>query len=523
MSGQWQFERLYTHGEGIYRITDQSDPQYPVGALWDALNMVYADESDNPEMMRGATRIGGTTMGGAVSGLFDYDDGTRLVACVTDGKVYQYTSGDWAVESGARATGNSTSATARWNAENFYGATTADNLLVLCNGIDAPAKYNGTDVTDLGGSPPSTGNFPTEFMGRLWMAAGDVVYASAPNNCEGWTIAGGAKQMAVARGNDGPILGLRKHGIGTNESVLLVFKANSVYRIRPTLTFSAADIAQVSSEIGLTSARTIKQAGPEGAEHLTFSSSQGLEMLSATNTSVGVSIQNITRWPKKIISLRNQAQMDVAWSLFNIDRRELLFYYPTGSNTIPKEGIIGNFARPRKQPRWTRMDRANLTCGTMFKDSGTRRVQYVGDSAGKVYQMHIATATAFDGSPFTGRIITPCHMQGQINFMKEYGYSFVDVQTEAGYNVEVYQILQRRGLTSVSNRVPLEILGSESGWGEGYWGEAVWGGISYAGERIRPPGGRRGAGLSHIISSTRWFRLNSEVIAYKIKRDSIAA
>ena len=516
----WDIETIENHGEGIYRITNQWDPVFPPGALWDALNMVYADESDNPEVMRGTTRLGVTDMGGAVTGMFDHDSGTKLIASCADGKIYQYTGTDWAAESGAAASGNDTTATTRWNAEGFYGATSTADLTVLCNGIDAPAKYDNTDVTALGGSPPSTGNFPTEFMGRLALAQGDLVTFSAPNDCEQWTVAAGAKRIQVARGKDGPIVGMRNHG-----GVLLVFKRNSTYRIRPTQTFTSADVAQVSANIGLVSARTLADAGSEGAENLSWASSQGLEMIQATDTSVGWAVRNITRWPKNVMSFRNKAQMDVAWSDFNIDRRELYFHYPTGSNTIPKEGIIGNFARPRKLPRWTRMDKANLTAGVVYRSSGTEFVQYAGDSNGRVYLMHVDTASDWAGSPFTGRIITPYHVQKRAYRMKEYNWSFVDVQTEGNYDVRVNQAIMRRGLPAAAgdNVTALSVLGAESGWGEGEWAEAVWGGTTYAGERIRPPTVSRGAGLAHLIYSTRWFRLNTEAIEYMLKSDSLAA
>lgn len=158
----------------------------------------------------------------------------------------------------------------------------------------------------------------------------------------------------------------------------------------------------------------------------------------------------------------------------------------------------------------------------MFIDSGAE-IQVVGDSSGRVFKMHVETAQSWAGSPFTSRIITPFHGQGAPERMKEYGYSFLDVQTEASYSVSVTQLLMRRSLPAASNVGSLTILGAESGWGEGMWGDAVWGGISYAGERIRPKQARRGAAIAHIVSSTRWFRFNSEVIAFKIKRDSIAA
>ena len=519
MAGDWRMDRIINHGAGIYRITDRSDAAFPPGALWDALNCVYESESDNPEAMRGATRVGTTAMGGYVTAIFDYDNGTKLCASCSDGKFYEYTT-DWAAAAtGARKSGNNTTTTTRWHDCMFYGATTAKDLLVVCNGIDAPAKYEtSTGWTSLGGSPPATGNYPTEFMGRLWLASGDVVYASAPNDCENWTIALGAKQMVVGRGIDGNITGMFQHG-----GAMLVFKRSSVWRIRPTQTFTAADIMCVSDNIGCISNQTITQCGAEGAIDLVFASEQGLEMIHSTTTDVGINIQNISRGVKPIIEMRNKDTMSISWCLFNIDRRELYFNYPGATKVVPTVGLVANFARPRSAPRWTRMDRPNLTCGVIWKEDGTDYVQLAGDTDGRVHRMHVKTATAWSGSPYAGRIITPYHVQGAPERMKEYGYTWLDVQTEADYSVPVKQILMRRGLPSASNVATLAVTGVASGWGEGYWGTAVWGGTGYAGERIRPPQVRRGSGISHIIESTRWFRLNAEVVAYNYKTDQIAA
>lgn len=509
------------HGEGIYRITDQSDPSFPGGAVWDALNCVYESESDNLEAMRGATRVGTTAMSGAVTGLFDVDMGTKLVASCSDGKFYEYSGTDWAAAAtGARKAGNDTTATTRWNGAMFYGATTVKDLLIAGNGIDAPVKYEATSGWTTLTSAPATGNYPVSWMGRLWLFSGDIAYASAPNNCEGWTIAGGAKQMPIARGEGGSIVGAVEHG-----GVILVFKRSGVYRIRPTQTFTQADIVRVADNIGCVSHRTIVQAGSEGAENLVFASEQGLELLASTSTDVGYAIQNISRWPKAIIDSRNKDRMDVSWCLFNINRRELYFAFPNGTQTVPKVAVVGNFARPRKPPRWTRMDRPNLTAATIWREDGTDYVQIVGTTTGYVLRMHVRSSATWNDATFASRIITPYHTQKRPNWMKEYGYTWVDVNTEGDYPVTVNQVLMRRGLPAITaaNKATLAVTGVESGWGVGYWGTAVWGGLGYAGERIRPPSVRRGVGLAHYIESSNWFRLNSEIVAYTYKTDQTAA
>ena len=83
-------------GEGINRTMATNNPEYPRGACWDLLNMVYDRTSEDPEKMGGYTRLGSTDVGGAVSGLFDYDEGTRLISTDIGGKIYEYAGSDWA-------------------------------------------------------------------------------------------------------------------------------------------------------------------------------------------------------------------------------------------------------------------------------------------------------------------------------------------------------------------------------------------------------------------------------------------
>ena len=211
-------ERHFAYKNGIYRASSQVDPGYPNNALWDALNMVYDKDSDDPETLRGNTQYGTTAMGGAVSGLFNYNEGTKLVATAEDGKFYHYTGSDWAAESGARATGNSTTAGVRWSSAMFYGATSATTLMCSGNGVDAPTKYDGSNVTALGGSPPSTGKYPTAWQARLWWASGSTLYGSAVDDCEVYSTGSGGVQLSVYRGT-GDITGL--YAFGNN---LFIFK-----------------------------------------------------------------------------------------------------------------------------------------------------------------------------------------------------------------------------------------------------------------------------------------------------------
>ena len=369
----WDEEFFYSLGEGIYRVTAPNDPEAPRGAFFDLLNMVYERESDNPQAMRGATRLGSTDMGGKVTGLFDYKNGTRLVATSSDGKFYQYTGTDFAVEGGATATGNSTSAHARWSATNFYGATTETDLLVACNGIDAPVKYNGADVTALGGSPPSTGNYPVVWQGRVWMASGSTLFYSVVDDCEDWSAGGGGGSINIYRGFDGDITGLAAFA-----NTLFIFKRASTYRISTTAAFSTINVRNVSTKKGCVSHHTIQEGGPNGDDWLIYISEHGVDAYMPSSVSSGFKPRELGRWIKPILEARNVDRMDVSWAIFNLDRAEYLVEYPTASAVDPQVGLLANMAREgNRRPRWTRLGKQTLTAGAIFVEDNTKYYQYV--------------------------------------------------------------------------------------------------------------------------------------------------
>jgi len=513
MPTQWREIANYDYGEGIYRVTASTDPKFPKNALYDALNVVYEGDSNNPSGMPGATRLGSTAMGGAVSGLFDYNNGDKAVATSEDGKIWHYGS-DWTVSSGARATGNSTTAGVRWSGEMFYGATTTANLLVLANGVDAPIRYDTSNgAVSLGGSPPSTGNFPIAWQGRLWLFAGSTAYYSAPNDCEDWTTGGGGGSVTVYRGHDGDITGA---AIFANN--LFVFKRSSVYRIAPTSTFTEVNVRNVNSSVGCVSHQTIAEVTGSDVNLLVWWSEHGIEAISPSTASAGFETRNTARWVQPLASFRNIDAMSTAWSLFNINRMEYWSAYPTGSRTIPSRWLIGNFSRSRQRARWTRSDRQNMTAGMVFNTSNTGYDQYVGDSSGKVYKMFDTSTDNWDGSKFLRRTQTAYDVNNAPNRMKRYGHSHVSVETPASSTVTSRQIMLRPSMPSPesSNTQNLARVGDADGWGVGQWGVALWGGSGYSGERIRPKTVQRALGMAHLIESYNTYTLRGITIASKV-------
>ena len=499
----YNIEKRFAYRNGIYRTSSQIDPGYPPDALWDALNMVYDKDSDDPQSMYGNTQYGSTAMGGAVSGLFDFDEGTKLAATAEDGKWYHYTAGNWAEEGGARATNNSTTAGVRWSAAMFYGASSAVNLLCAGNGVDAPVMYDGATVINLAGSPPAEGQYPTAWQGRLWWASGSTIFGSAVDDCEVYSVGSGGIQLNVYRGT-GDITGM--YAFGNN---LFIFKRQSIYRIAPTGSFSSESIVRnVSLKVGCVSHYTIA----EDEKGMSFESEHGIQRITGSAQSTGFSLGNISRNVKSIFDWKNKAHENKSWAIFNLDRMEYFFAYPIGTQAVPTHNLIANLTGGNT--RWTRSDRQNLTAGAVLSGT-TGYEQYVGDTDGKVWQMHDDTKWLWNGATMNSSAVTKYFEQGEPYRMKKYGWGYVNAEANGGYDINLTMNLIRAGMpASPNNRANVGATGGD-GWGVGEWGVATWGGEGRGGKRVRVTGGQRGYGLQMQIDSARWFRLLGTALASK--------
>jgi len=224
-----------------------------------------------------------------------------------------------------------------------------------------------------------------------------------------------------------------------------------------------------------------------------------------------------------LIALRNPAALAQAWGLYFPRRHEYYMYYPSGTATIPKQGVIANTARLNKPFRFTRTDMQNLTTGMIFLESGQQKM-IVGNNAGQVLEMH--SGDAWNTENYIGRIYTRAYTQGRPGWMKKYGYAYVSVEAAGSYGVTVRPTLGRRGLQGAPKLAQDITAPGGDGWGVGEWGEAYWGGAALAGTRIKPQRASRGSYLRlqvETLLKDQWFRLNGITIASKLRKNNIAA
>ena len=511
---------LYSNfGDGIDRRFLPNNPTYPKGSLWDLKNMIYDRSSEDAEKMGGVIQLGENTIGGTCTGLYDYDEGTMQVACSSDGGIYQRSTGNWAAATGGGAGTFNTASTTRWSGTMFYGATTAKRLLVLANDVsgNAPQRYdNSNGVAALGGSPPAAGKFPISANSRVWMAAGDNLFASATNDAEEW-VKKDSFNIQVDRGS-GDITGLFDAG-----GRILVFKRNRIYQI-PYDTERNTQVLKAHGSIGCVAHHTIAQIQVRGRSAVAFLSDSGLMAVIPTDTTGDWNVQHISEKVKKILDGRSFANQNKAWATFNNERLEYWCQYPT-STAIPSVGLVANMARERGAIRWTRHDRSKLTAGTMAVSAG-QDIQIAGTSTGKIYQMH--QGHNWDGAGYTGTWFTAAFNQGRMDYMKQYGRWFIDAATRGDYNVFVNASVGRKNLPmpTLKNEQGITDFGNVKGWGQGGWGVALWGGGGISGVHYRCGGVARGHYARLRISTTgsdQWFAVYGLHLESALASNTIAA
>ena len=514
-SGYHNRDRVEVLDGGIYRLMAQNNPEFPRDSLWDLYNMVYEKSSGDPEKAQGYTQLGTNTVADAVSGLFDYIEGTELIACSENGGVYKRTTGDWSTVSGGGAGTFSTTDDVRWTGQMTFGATTSSRLLVISNGVNAPQKYtSGAGISALGGSPPSTGKYLSSFAGRYWLVTGDTLHYSAADNVENWS-GGGSFQVDYGTGD---ITGLYVFG-----SQMLIFKRNKILRYVAGDSLASASILDVTNAAGTPSHHTIQETtGNLRSGSLLFMSDEGIHELRPTQATGAFYVTNTAENIKPILDNRDERYFSTCWATYNAPRGEYWLQYGI-SNARPDEGVIGNMAQ--RKARWTTHDMRTKTAGTMYLSSG-KRIQVIGDGSGNVYQLHDESYNR-DGAGYRGFVTTPAYAQQDRARMKVYGRTFLDAATNGTYPILSYETLGRSALPAPAGSTNSPSgFGAVDGWGTGEWGEAVWGGYTTQGQWFRPSSVRRGAWKRmrfETLGADQWFRVYGLAMEYSYRRAILAA
>lgn len=117
------------------------------------------------------------------------------------------------------------------------------DVLLCCNGADAPRSWNGTAMSTLGGTPPATGSVVAVHQNRVFMLDETQLSRlsfSALNNQADWTTANDAGSISVYPNDGQGLTGIVPFG---NEMILQ--KPSHVYRLQGTAPAAGYTITSV--------------------------------------------------------------------------------------------------------------------------------------------------------------------------------------------------------------------------------------------------------------------------------------
>lgn len=308
------------------------------------------DQFPNLTTRKGRQKYGSS--GGAVTNLLTNFSDQHLVRAV--GQTLQYNS------SGTTWTNiPGTFANTYWDAANFEVA--GAEALILTNGTDAVRYWNGTSLSNLGGSPPR-GKYITADPSRVFIAKDDIIYFCKFQDPSDWSAAEDSGFLQYYTFSGGDITALYNY-----KDIKYVWKEDSMAGLYGVNYFDYR-LMEVSNSIGCVSARTIQEVNGR----LIWLGMSDVYIFTQGNPSaIGGKI-------KSYIDRINRAYIDKC-SAFSDGHRYYLNLVIDGA-TEPNIRLVfdtryGIWRVPAKNENYRR--------GVFFKNT-----LYAGDSSGQTYKVN---------------------------------------------------------------------------------------------------------------------------------------
>jgi hypothetical protein len=242
------------------------------------------------------------------------------------------------------------------NSSGDIDATTYANLVIICGAASSVLKWNGSTLSNLGGSPPN-GNFIATFKDRVYIAKDSTVYFSDVANPESWP-----PQSFNVGINDGDSI----TAIQPFFDSLIIFKHNSIWAFNVDTDNQPLSLKPLAYGIGCDSHKSVWIIN--GA--LFFASRKGIYVFS------GRSPEKISYRVEDIFSQIANSSDFVAW-----EDGDLYHLFVGQIDEHPKcvlfyDSVLDYFGYD------SNMD---VKSATTFINKDNVLKQYFGDSNGKVY------------------------------------------------------------------------------------------------------------------------------------------
>jgi hypothetical protein len=239
---------------------------------------------------------------------------------------------------------------------------TFNGLLIGCNGIDPPKKWDGQNaVANLGGWPPSIAGVTigkpaiSEIYANRVVFSGDslnpsMLFISEQENPENFTpdaSVTSAGALQVSPGDGEKITALKTLFLPlSNEEVLIIFKERSTYILSGSDSESFS-LQKISNEFGAVNHDSVIQVGSE----MMFLSSEGITTLSTATLQGNLITGFLSDRIRAQISRLNRAALSRSFAIHLRDRKEVWWFVPEGSTMQNKLVLVYNY---HNQGAWSR-------------------------------------------------------------------------------------------------------------------------------------------------------------------------
>lgn len=330
--------------------------------------------------------------GSSMSGLYEYVTltGTSYLMAAAGNKLYTF---EPSLGIATELT-NTLTATSRMNFATFKG------LLIACNGIDSPQKWDGINpVANLSGWPPTipgvTPGKPSiaEIFANRLVFSGDsnnpsMVYLSELENAENFTPGIGASSagaLQVSPGDGEKITALKTLFLPiNNEEVLVIFKERSTYILSGSDATSFA-LQKISDEFGAVSSNSVILVGNE----LIFLSQEGITSLSTATAQGNITTGFLSNQISPQIASLNRFQLSGSFAVHLRNRQEVWWFVADGSATQNQTVLVYNYGINRC---WSKRTGITAACGVSMNGN-----LYTGNYGGIIQQQ--LKGNSYNGQP----------------------------------------------------------------------------------------------------------------------------
>lgn len=267
----------YIGGEASIFPFSKMPPKYSI-----LMQNCHVSERGGIAKIPGYEKLNSTTVTVTLKNGFEFkkSDGTSQVLCAGGGKIFKLSGGELS-EIHAGLDGS---------AKVFF--TQMNDICIITNGVDAPLKYDGTTVSALGGTPPSTAIKAHVFKNRAWMNdATDKMKAthSALDNPEDYTTADDAGyidfKFILPEGDE--LLDIQTY----IDLIVFIFRNHIVIYSGSNPTGSGDfAIVQIFNKVGIVGAECAISVGDD----LAFYHDSGIKSFKQVVTSGSLNLKNIS-------------------------------------------------------------------------------------------------------------------------------------------------------------------------------------------------------------------------------------